>query len=173
MASVRVVKRKWDGTVSAMDTAHPWPSQAAARPGSSGPEQSGALARARSRSSAATSCGLRFPASGGCCAATWTRPDARRLQGPCGGSLRGPARRRRGPLGRPRPGLRGLRWRGGAAGPGEFHEHARTMGYPVTSCGVPGRASRIAAKYTTGEWPFDGSMQEGSTGPDVRSLHGP
>jgi protein associated with RNAse G/E len=43
----------------------------------------------------------------------------------------------------------------------EFHEHARTMGYPdYLVRGAWSGISTIAAKYTNGEWPFDGSMQE-------------
>ena len=43
----------------------------------------------------------------------------------------------------------------------EFHEHARTMGYPDHVVrGAWSGISTIAAKYTNGEWPFDGSMQE-------------
>jgi hypothetical protein len=43
----------------------------------------------------------------------------------------------------------------------QFHEHARTMGYPDHVVrGAWSGISTIAAQYTTGEWPFDGSMQE-------------
>lgn len=43
----------------------------------------------------------------------------------------------------------------------EFHEHARTMGYPDPVVrGAWSGISMIAARYTTGEWPFDGSMQK-------------
>jgi hypothetical protein len=43
----------------------------------------------------------------------------------------------------------------------EFHDHARTMGYPDHVVrGAWSGISTIAAKYTNGEWPFDGSMQE-------------
>jgi hypothetical protein len=43
----------------------------------------------------------------------------------------------------------------------QFHDHARTMGYPhhVVQGAWSGMAT-IAARYTIGEWPFDGSMQE-------------
>jgi protein associated with RNAse G/E len=41
----------------------------------------------------------------------------------------------------------------------EFHDHARTMAYPdhVVRGAWSGIAT-IAARYTTGEWPFDGSL---------------
>ncbi len=43
----------------------------------------------------------------------------------------------------------------------EFHAHARTMAYPnhVVRGAWSGIAA-IAAHYTNGDWPFDGSMQE-------------
>ena len=43
----------------------------------------------------------------------------------------------------------------------EFHAHARTMAYPdhVVRGAWSGIAA-IAARYTNGDWPFDGSMQE-------------
>jgi hypothetical protein len=42
----------------------------------------------------------------------------------------------------------------------QFHEHARTMGYPDDVVrGAWSGISTIAARYTTGDWPFDGSMQ--------------
>jgi protein associated with RNAse G/E len=43
----------------------------------------------------------------------------------------------------------------------EFHDHARTMAYPnhVVRGAWSGIAT-IAARYTNREWPFDGSMQE-------------
>ena len=41
----------------------------------------------------------------------------------------------------------------------QFHDHARTMGYPDEVVrGAWSGISTIAARYTTGEWPFDGSM---------------
>ena len=43
----------------------------------------------------------------------------------------------------------------------EFHEHARTMGYPDEIVrGAWTGISMIAVRYTNGDWPFDGSMQE-------------
>lgn len=43
----------------------------------------------------------------------------------------------------------------------QFHDHARTMGYPDHVVrGAWLGISMIAARYTTGEWPFDGSLQE-------------
>jgi protein associated with RNAse G/E len=42
----------------------------------------------------------------------------------------------------------------------QFHEHARSMGYPDQVVrGAWSGISTIAARYTTGDWPFDGSMQ--------------
>jgi hypothetical protein len=42
----------------------------------------------------------------------------------------------------------------------QFHDHARTMGYPDEVVrGAWFGISTIAARYTNGEWPFDGSMQ--------------
>jgi len=43
----------------------------------------------------------------------------------------------------------------------EFHDHARTMTYPrhVVRGAWTGIAT-IAARYTNGDWPFDGSMQD-------------
>jgi protein associated with RNAse G/E len=43
----------------------------------------------------------------------------------------------------------------------QFHEHARTMGYPDDVVrGAWAGISSIAARYTNGDWPFDGSMQD-------------
>ena len=43
----------------------------------------------------------------------------------------------------------------------QFHDHARTMGYPDEIVrGAWSGISMIAARYTTGDGPFDGSMQE-------------
>jgi hypothetical protein len=43
---------------------------------------------------------------------------------------------------------------------GQFHEHARTMGYPDHVVrGAWSGISTIAARYTNGDWPFDGSLQ--------------
>ena len=43
----------------------------------------------------------------------------------------------------------------------QFHTHARTMGYPDEIVrGAWAGISTIAARYTNGEWPFDGSMQK-------------
>src|SRR5262245_25363429 len=43
----------------------------------------------------------------------------------------------------------------------QFHDHARTMGYPDHIVrGAWSGISTIAARYTTGDWPFDGSLQE-------------
>ena len=42
----------------------------------------------------------------------------------------------------------------------QFHDHARTMGYPDHVVrGAWSGISTIAARYTNGDWPFDGSMQ--------------
>ena len=43
----------------------------------------------------------------------------------------------------------------------QFHDHARTMGYPDEVVrGAWSGISTIAARYTNGDWPFDGSMQQ-------------
>ena len=43
----------------------------------------------------------------------------------------------------------------------QFHDHARTMGYPDEVVrGAWSGISTVAARYTTTDWPFDGSMQE-------------
>jgi hypothetical protein len=43
----------------------------------------------------------------------------------------------------------------------QFHDHAGTMGYPDHVVrGAWSGISTIAARYTTGDWPFDGTMQE-------------
>jgi hypothetical protein len=43
----------------------------------------------------------------------------------------------------------------------QFHDHARTMGYPDHVVrGAWSGISTIAARYTTGDWPFDGTMQD-------------
>jgi protein associated with RNAse G/E len=43
----------------------------------------------------------------------------------------------------------------------QFHDHTRTMGYPDQVVrGAWSGSSTIAAQYTNGDWPFDGSMQE-------------
>ena len=42
----------------------------------------------------------------------------------------------------------------------QFHDHARTMRYPDEVVrGAWSGISTIAARYTNGDWPFDGSMQ--------------
>lgn len=43
----------------------------------------------------------------------------------------------------------------------QFHDHARIMGYPEEVVrGAWSGISNIAARYTNGDWPFDGSMQD-------------
>jgi hypothetical protein len=43
----------------------------------------------------------------------------------------------------------------------QFHDHARTMGYPDQVVrGAWSGISTIAARYTNGDWPFDGTMQD-------------
>ena len=43
----------------------------------------------------------------------------------------------------------------------EFHTHARTMAYPDDVVrGAWSGIATVAARYTNGDWPFDGSMQE-------------
>jgi protein associated with RNAse G/E len=47
----------------------------------------------------------------------------------------------------------------------QFHEHASSMGYPAEVVwGAWSGVSAIAARYTLGDWPFDGSMQEWADG---------
>ena len=42
----------------------------------------------------------------------------------------------------------------------QFHDHAHTMGYPHEVVrGAWLAISTIAARYTNGDWPFDGSME--------------
>ena len=41
----------------------------------------------------------------------------------------------------------------------EFHQHAREMSYPDdVIVGAWSGISKIAPRFTTGEWPFDGSL---------------
>ena len=43
----------------------------------------------------------------------------------------------------------------------QFHDHASTMGYPDEVVrGAWSGISVIVARYTNGDWPFDGTMQE-------------
>jgi len=43
----------------------------------------------------------------------------------------------------------------------EFHDHARTMAYPDDVVrGAWAGISTMAARYTTGDWPFDGALQD-------------
>lgn len=43
----------------------------------------------------------------------------------------------------------------------QFHQHARAMAYPAHVVdGAWSSMSTIAARYTNGEWPFDGSVQK-------------
>jgi hypothetical protein len=43
----------------------------------------------------------------------------------------------------------------------QFHQHAGAMGYPEHVVrGAWSGISTIAARYTNGDWPFDGSMQQ-------------
>ena len=43
----------------------------------------------------------------------------------------------------------------------EFHDHARTMAYPKDVVrGAWSGISTMAARYTTGDWPFDGALQD-------------
>jgi protein associated with RNAse G/E len=42
----------------------------------------------------------------------------------------------------------------------QFHDHARTMAYPTDVVrGAWSAISEIAARYTTGQWPFDGWIE--------------
>jgi protein associated with RNAse G/E len=43
----------------------------------------------------------------------------------------------------------------------QFHDHAQSMGYPHHIVqGAWSGISTIAARYTNGDWPFDGSLQQ-------------
>jgi hypothetical protein len=47
----------------------------------------------------------------------------------------------------------------------QFHDHTHSMGYPHRIVrGAWSGISRIAARYTNGDWPFDGSLQEWTDG---------
>jgi len=129
LATVRVVKRKWDGTVSAMDTA-----SRLAVPG----EAAVWFALAGTR--------RERPASG---AIEVVKRDELWVAVPgewwvlCG-------------YGDETRSLTGYMVHAAA----QFHDHAHTMGYPDDVVrGAWSGISMIAARFTNGEWPFDGAMQ--------------
>lgn len=162
LATVRVVKRKWDGTVSAVDTA----SRLAVAEG-----QVAWLVRAGSSRSKPRSgtvevvegdelwlsvlgawwvlCG--YPSTGGSLTTFMVHASA--------------------PF--ERPDVDEIRWvdldldfdisSGDVAlrDEAEFHHHARTMSYPDDIVrGAWSGISLMAARYTTGDWPFDGALQD-------------
>ena len=149
--TVRVVKRKWDRTVSTMDIAHPPPFPATRRPGSFLSAAVGsALAGARSTSLAATSLGRGSRRVVGPLRIPGRDPVPERLQGPRIGSLRDTAHRLRDHVGRPRPGLRGHRQRTRAPGRGRVPRPRAHHGLPrSTSGGAPGRASPRSLRGTS------------------------
>ena len=163
MATVRVVKRKWDGTVSAVDTAHPL-----AVPGDS----SAWFVLAGSRRERPGSGAIEVVGSDELWVAVpgewWVLcgyTDAAR-------SLNGYKVHAAAPFEAPRSDDEIL-WvdldldfevigdEVALQDEAQFHDHARTMGYPDQVVrGAWSGISTIAARYTNGDWPFDGSMQE-------------
>jgi hypothetical protein len=163
MATVRVVKRKWDGSVSAVDTAH-----ALAVPG----EVSAWLVPAGSRRERPRS-GETVPVAAD---ELWVAvpgewwvlcgyTDAAR-------SLTGYKVHATAPFEAPQADHE-IEWidldldfevtgsEVALQDEGQFHEHARTMGYPDHVVrGAWSGISTIAARYTNGDWPFDGSLQQ-------------
>jgi hypothetical protein len=162
MATVRVVKRKWDGRVSAVDTAYPlavagyssaWFVLAGSRRERPGKRAIEVVARdelwvavpgewwvlcgytdaARSLTGYKVHAAAAFEAPGSHEEGRWVDLD---LDFEIAGdevALQDEA---------------------------QFHDHARTMGYPVHVVrGAWSGISTIAARYTNGDWPFDGSMQ--------------
>ena len=163
MATVRVVKRKWNGTVSAVDTAYPL-----SVPG----DVSAWFVRAGSRRERPTSGAIEVVGSDELWVAVpgewWVlcgHVDAAR-------SLDGYKVHAAAPFEAP-PGDDEILWvdldldfevtgnEVALQDEAEFHDHARTMGYPDHVVrGAWSGISTIAARYTTGDWPFDGSIQE-------------
>ena len=162
MTSVRVVKRKWDGTVSAVDLAHP-----VSVPG----DTSAWLVLAGTR--------RERPASG---AVEVVGSDELWVAEPgewwvlCGyvdgaRSLRGYKVHATAPFESPHSDDEMILWidldldyvigdEVEIQDEAQFHDHARTMGYPDHVVrGAWSGISTIAARYTNGDWPFDGSMQ--------------
>ena len=176
--TVRVVKRKWDRTLSTVDTAHPL-----SVPG----DTSAWLVLAGSRRERPRRGTIDVVGGDELWVATSRRvvgplripgrePVAEGVQDPRIRSLRGPRSDSE------------ITWvdldldfavTGGELAlldEDEFHEHARTMAYPdhVVRGAWSGIAT-IAARYTNSDWPFDGKMQEwihgaqpGRAGPTVR-----
>ena len=163
MATVRVVKRKWDGTVSAVDTAHPL-----SVPGDTSawlvPAGSRRERPRRGTVDVVSGDELWVAVSG----EWWIL---------CGyldatGALNGYKVHASAPFEAPRSDHE-ITWvdldldfevtgnQLALLDEDEFHAHARTMAYPryVVSGAWSGIAT-VAARYTNGDWPFDGSMQE-------------
>ncbi len=163
MTTVRVVKRKWDGSVSAVNTAHPL-----AVPGDS----SAWLVLAGSRRERPGSGEVEVVGSDELWLAVpgewWVlcgHTDAAR-------SLNGYKVHAAAPFEAPRRADEIL-WvdldldfevtgdEVAIHDEAQFHGHARDMDYPDQVVrGAWSGISTIAARYTNGEWPFDGSMQE-------------
>ncbi len=163
MATVRVVKRKWDGTVSAVDTAYPvaapddisaWFVPAGSRrehPGSGEIEAlesdelwvavpgewwvlCGYTDAARSLNGYKVHASAPFEAPPGDDEILWVDLDLDFVVTGDDVELDDEA---------------------------QFHDHARTMGYPEEVVrGAWSGISTIAARYTNGDWPFDGSVQD-------------
>ena len=163
MATVRVVKRKWDGTVSAVDTAYPL-----AVPGDcSAWLVLAGSSRDRPASGAIEVVGLDelWVAVPGEWWVLCGYTDATR-------SLNGYKVHAAAPFEAPRSHGE-IVWvdldldfevtgdEVAIQDEAQFHDHARTMGYPDHVVrGAWMGISTIAARYTIGDWPFDGSMQE-------------
>jgi hypothetical protein len=161
-ATVRVVKRKWDGTVSAVDTGSPL-----AVPG----ERCAWLVPAGSRRERPASGATEIVASDELwvsvpgewwvlCGYTDTARTLHRYMVHASAPFESPGRGHEIP------------WidldldfeitgdEMDLQDEAEFHDHARTMGYPDDVVrGAWLGISTIAARYTTGDWPFDGSLQ--------------
>ena len=163
MATVRVVKRKWDGTVSAVDTA-----ARLAVPGDSWAWLVLAGSR-RELPDAGTIEVLRSDALWVAVPGEWWvlcgHTDALR-------SLNGYEIHAAAPFEAPRNDDE-IAWidldldfevtgdEVALQDEAQFHDNARTMGYPAEVVrGAWFGISTIAARYTNGEWPLDGSMQE-------------
>ena len=68
-------------------------------------------------------------------------------------------------MGRPRPGFEVTGDEVALQDEAQFHDHARTMGYPDQVVrGAWSGISTIAARYTNSDWPFDGSMESWLSG---------
>lgn len=160
---MRVVKRKWDGSVSAVDTAH-----ALAVPGDASAwlvRAGGRRERPGSGTTEVVGCDELWVAVPGEWWVLCGYTDAAR-------SLNGYKVHATAPFEAPRSddeiGWIDLDLDFDVAGQdvelqdeSQFHEHAQAMGYPPHIVrGAWSGISTIAARYTNGDWPFDGSLQE-------------